>query len=384
MDGLLRHLAVDVTDQLAHARKYPLPLLQHSLTLCSLVRDSATKAPEWLWDWQWPQCNRLRTEGNIRITRKVPMKSVILASIITVMTCITSLACGDDDEMEQYYKDAQFKGTQGVGESVVTLIELKTTCEILTVLDFQTTTEDFRKDSLTRYEDDNPKKVEEWMTKFNPAKNSYWSDPRRDRAGLIIWGILMPATGSDGPPDYWGRDHYYWDPSDTAYPPRKFCRYIAGLEEPPVSDQVAQRDYDKYMDELLRETYIDSGAQYYLESYIGNRTHLRKYYDDVLADMETFPAPVSQTEFLTACDLYEKMGFQLDNDDAIIEDVFRGQEDSFNPTYDQIVRDGLLKAQILRGVSIMMSISNPREIFLLGYAVPIDTQKALCEYVANT
>ena len=47
------------------------------------------------------------------------MKSVILTSIITAMTFITSLACGDDDGMEQYYKDAQLKGTQGVGESVV-------------------------------------------------------------------------------------------------------------------------------------------------------------------------------------------------------------------------------------------------------------------------
>ena len=320
------------------------------------------------------------------------MKSVILASLVTVMTCITSLACGDDDGMEQYYKDAQFKGTRGVGESVVTLIELKTTCEILTVLDFQTTTEDFRKDSLTRYEEDNPKKVEEWMTKFNPAKNSYWSDPRRDRAGLIIWGILMPTTGSDGPPDYWGRDHYYWEPSDTAYPPRTFCRYIAGLEEPPNSDQVAQRDYDKYMDELLRETYIDGGAQYYLESYIGNRTHLRKYYDDILADMENLRAPVSQTEFLTACELYERMGFQFDEDVDDLEGSFWRQEEvrerlnNFHPTYDEPITVGLSDAQTqsLRAASIIMSIQNPRGIFLLGDAVPIDTQKALCEYVAKT
>ena len=61
------------------------------------------------------------------------MKPGIFVTVIAAMTFATLLGCSDDG-MEQYYKDAQFRGTAwrpSVGENVVSLTEFKTACEIL-------------------------------------------------------------------------------------------------------------------------------------------------------------------------------------------------------------------------------------------------------------
>lgn len=316
------------------------------------------------------------------------MRPVTFVTIIAVMTFATLLGCSDNG-MEQYYKDAQFRGTlsgQGVDENVVSLVEFKTACEILTALDFRITTEDFRKSRLARYEELNPNKVDEWMNKFNPSERSNSNNPHRSRARDIIYAIRMPAGLSNDPPDYWGDKEHYFDyaPSDADYPPKGFCKYVDSLEKPPISDRDAQKAYDEYIDDLVEETYKD--AQYYLESQVGNETHLRKYYEDVQADLQDY-LNASEIEILTACELYERMNFQFPKD-MQFGDPFWLQEgveerlDDFNPTYDEIVESGLFDAQTMRASSIMMSIENPRSVYLLN-DVPVETRKTLCEYVAT-
>jgi len=317
------------------------------------------------------------------------MKPGIFVTVIAAMTFATLLGCSDDG-MEQYYKDAQFRGTAwrpSVGENVVSLTEFKTACEILVALDFRTNTEDFRKSRLDRYEELNPNKVDAWLNKFNPSKWGNPNNPRRSRAMYIIGAIRMPAGFSDDPPDYWGdKDHYFeYDPSDADYPPKGFCKYVAGLEKPPISDRDAQKAYDEYIDDLVEKTYKD--AQYYLESEIGNKTHLRKYYEDLQADLQAY-RNVSEIELLTACEFYERMDFQFPKDMQFGDPFWLQKEveerlNDFNPTYDEIVKSGLFDAQTSRAVRIMLSIENPRSVYLLNDAVPVETREALCEYVAT-
>ena len=341
------------------------------------------------------------------------MKSVIFATTITVIAFVVSMGCGDDG-MEQYYKDAQLKGTQGTlspgksvfSESVVTLNEFKTGCEILGALDFELT--DSRFERYMELNELNQKKMAEWLSRFNPS-NKFVSDfvgrfgpddgyysAHKTRAVDVMWAIIKPTNAPNtDPPDYWSNDTYWYSP-DADYPPKVFCKYVSGLGKPPISDQEAQRDYEKYVDNLVKETYRD--ARYYLESEIGNKTHLRKYYEDVQAKMEVFFAPVSQTEFLTACELYERMGFQFHEDANDLQKIrmnfrgsFWGQEEilkqlnNFHPIYDETNRLGLSddQARALRAGFVMLSIQNPRDMYLLSDAVPIETQKALCEYLAT-
>ncbi len=295
------------------------------------------------------------------------MNSIVLATAMLAAAGIISLGCGNDDDLEQYYRDAQRPYAVGGG---ITLTEFRTACEMLAVLDFQPIDEDTGKSRAAEHAKSNPRQWSEWMSNFNPSKadaSLFGSNTAKEfRSAFVIMAIQFPKVEGitdDDPPDYWGNDSYFSDPSDANYPPRGFCKYVAGLEEPLVAEYSDASDSDDRLEEHY--TNVQLGIQ------------------DVAA-MSGIPigGSASKREFAAACELLEAMNFRHSNTNNFVTLFEQEPEwtlarlDRIAPPSALIHQEGRSVAAALRAGAIMGAIEGDPQY-------QKSEQKALCEYIAN-